>query len=84
MKRTITNVQYIVESTADKVGWVAGYPDGSMVITWDHQRFINTIQVMVDTVPQTADEQKCHMDKMGNLVEWLSEHHFEKMHISMD
>lgn len=73
-------IEYILEATADCSGWVAGYPDGSMFVTWDDQRFMKTLSIMIDLVPQKLDDQQYLMEKMELLVEWLSEHHFEKMH----
>lgn len=81
--QTKNEIGYILECTADHTGWVAGYADGSMVITWDDQRFMCTLSIMIDTIPLEAEDTKFHMEKMGELVEWLSEYHFEKMHSTL-
>jgi hypothetical protein len=74
---------FILEQTNDKSGWVAAYQDGSLVICWDDKKFIKTLSLMFDAVPDTDAEQRIHMNKVDNLVEWLSANHFEKMHIEL-
>lgn len=81
--QTGKGIGYILEATAEHRGWVAGYPDGCMVVTWDDQRFMETLGIMVDTVPLAVEDTRFHMKKMGRLVEWLSEYHFEKMHTTL-
>lgn len=78
-----TRFKFILECTADHASWVAGYPDGSMVVTWDNQVFMKTLNIMVDKPPQTAEEKRSQMDKISCLIDWLSEYHFEKMHREM-
>jgi hypothetical protein len=81
MANRVTHNAYILEPTVDSSGWVAACADGSIMISWENQRFIGTLNVMLGAVPSNTQEQKEHMDKMGELVEWLSRYHFDKMHI---
>ena len=74
------DTHYIIEKTYDGVGWVAGFDDGSMVITWDNMNFLKTIHVMFSSVPESDQEAAVQIRKMESLVEWLSDHHFDKMH----
>lgn len=74
------NMDYILEKTCDNKGWVAGFNDGSMVITWDDMQFMKTIHIMFSNLPNDDEETNVQLGKMEELVEWLSEYHFEKMH----